>query len=181
MTEKVYTNGFHKNGNANPKKRLFDNSSWTTTTEQSTRKLGEQDATSSNVVGVVVWLLVLTIVIAKFALYIGMENISFKDLGQSLQQSLHHQAANMYEKMSLIRINLTNVIACAFIGFFVTVFSWMIVYLDSDVPGVNPPTPLSPRKNKTGYQLHVKHQYSLGYLMTILNGFAVFMFLLIGS
>lgn len=116
-----------------------------------------------------------------FTLLIGMENISFRDLGNSLQETASAQVANFASKVSEVKINLTNIVACGLIGTVVTVFSWIIVYLDSDVPGVNPPTPYSPRKNKTGYQMHVKQQYSLGYLMTILNGFAVFMFLLIGS
>lgn len=110
-----------------------------------------------------------------------MENISLKTLGASMQESVGAQVGSLYDKVADLRVNFTNVIVCGLIGLLVTTFSWMIIYLDSDVPGVNPPTPLSPRKNKTGYQMHVSHQYSLSYLMTIINGFAVFVFLLIGS
>lgn len=113
--------------------------------------------------------------------FLGMENISFKDIGASLQESVAAQVATLYSKVTSYRVNFTSIIACGLIGSLVTVFSWMIIYLDSDIPGVNPPTPLSPRKNRTGYQMHVNHQYSLSYLMTVINGFAVFMFLLIGS
>lgn len=108
-----------------------------------------------------------------------MENISIKDIFASLQETIETQVVTLYS--ILTELNFTNIIACGLIGALVTVFSWMIVYLDSDIPGVNPPTPLSPRKNRTGYQLHASNQYSLGYLMTIINGFAVFIFLLIGS
>lgn len=108
-----------------------------------------------------------------------MENISFKDVVEGVSVTVETQFDNFWSWLK--KINFINVIVCGLIGFIVTVFSWMIVYLDSDVPGINPPTPLSPRKNRTGYQIHVKQQYSLNYLMTIVNGFAVFIFLLIGS
>lgn len=73
-TEKsLFTNGNHhninKNGTAKPKKRLFE---WTIdASDNHPQKLGEQDANHSNHVGVIVWCLVFTIVIVKFALYIG--------------------------------------------------------------------------------------------------------------
>jgi hypothetical protein len=33
-------------------------------------------------------------------------------------------------------------------GISITIFTWLIVYLDSDVPGVNPPTPFSPSQER---------------------------------
>jgi Haemopoietic lineage transmembrane helix len=33
-------------------------------------------------------------------------------------------------------------------GLSITIFTWLIVYLDSDVPGINPPTPFSPSKER---------------------------------
>lgn len=73
----VLTNGNHnhylKNGTSNPKKRLFD---WDAS-ENYPQKLGEQE--TKNHVGVIVWCLVFTIVIVKFALYIGecLSSVSF--------------------------------------------------------------------------------------------------------
>lgn len=70
----ILTNGIHtsynKNGTSKPKKRLFD---WTIdASDNYPQKLGEQDPNHhSNHVGVIVWCLVFTIVIVKFALYIG--------------------------------------------------------------------------------------------------------------
>lgn len=110
-----------------------------------------------------------------------MENISIKDIVASLKETAEAQVVSVYSSVSSFKVNFMNIFACGLIGALVTAFSWMIIYLDSDIPGVNPPTPLSPSKNRTGYQMHVKHQYSLSYLMTIINGFAVFVFLMIGS
>uniref|UniRef100_A0A336MBG9 CSON014362 protein n=1 Tax=Culicoides sonorensis TaxID=179676 RepID=A0A336MBG9_CULSO len=170
------TNGTYleSNGRSKPKKRLFE---WTTT-EEFPQKLGEHD--SKNNVGVLIWSVVFIIVIVKFALYLGMDNISLRDVSASLWDITKEQLSSGYSSFKF-RVNLMNLLTCGLIGALVTVFSWTIVYLDSDIPGINPPTPLSPRKNRTGYQLHVKNQYSLSYIMTILNGFAVFVFLLIGS
>lgn len=35
-----------------------------------------------------------------------------------------------------------------FCGLLMTVFTWIMIYLDSSVPGVKPPTPFSPEKYK---------------------------------
>lgn len=45
--------------------------------------------------------------------------------------------------------NYSGLISPVFIGCLVTVFSWMMIYLDSERPGINPPTPqFSPTKVK---------------------------------
>jgi len=54
-----------------------------------------------------------------------------------------------------------------------TVASWTLLYLDSDVPGKNPPTPLSPRKTRCGNQSPATFHH-IGYLTSLATGFVVF-------
>lgn len=56
-------------------------------------------------------------------------------------------------------------------GLAVGVFTWMIIYMDSIEPGINPPTPLSPHK----IRLQSGHSFHSGYIMAIVNGFVVFL------
>lgn len=45
-----------------------------------------------------------------------------------------------------VQENYQDFISPAFCGLFVSVFTMLIVYLDSEVPGLSPPVPFSPRK-----------------------------------
>ncbi|XP_056641759.1 ADP-ribosylation factor-like protein 6-interacting protein 6 [Diorhabda sublineata] len=48
-------------------------------------------------------------------------------------------------------------------------FTWIMVYLDSAVPGVQPPSPLSPKK----YKEQSGHTFHLNYVFAIVVGFLV--------
>ncbi|KAK9752792.1 hemopoietic lineage transmembrane helix [Popillia japonica] len=54
-------------------------------------------------------------------------------------------------------------------GLISTYFTWLVVYLDSDVPGVQPPSPLSPSK----YKLQSGHSFHLNYVFALLVGILV--------
>ncbi|GJQ83910.1 hypothetical protein Trydic_g19848 [Trypoxylus dichotomus] len=54
-------------------------------------------------------------------------------------------------------------------GTVITYFTWLMVYLDSDVPGVQPPSPLSPTK----YKLQSGHSFHLNYVFALLVGVLV--------
>ncbi|XP_060522966.1 uncharacterized protein LOC132699970 [Cylas formicarius] len=54
-------------------------------------------------------------------------------------------------------------------GFLTTYFTWIFVYLDSNVPGVQPPSPLSPQK----YRMQSGHNFHLNYVFAILIGILV--------
>lgn len=119
--------------------------------------------------------------------YLGLEHISLKDVIFVLWRDTQSYVETKFQSLRFEDIkedlycSTYKTIFCFLIGLLVTISSWTVVYLDSDIPGINPPTPLSPRNNRTGNSLHVKSSYSLGYLMSIINGVAVFLFLLISS
>ncbi|XP_065160678.1 ADP-ribosylation factor-like protein 6-interacting protein 6 [Atheta coriaria] len=48
-------------------------------------------------------------------------------------------------------------------GLLTTYLTWVTVYLDSDVPGVHPPSPLSPQKFKkaSGHAFHLSYIFAL--------------------
>lgn len=58
-------------------------------------------------------------------------------------------------------------------GFLTTYFTWMCVYLDSSVPGVNPPSPLSPQK----IRIQSGHTFHLNYVFAVLLGLLVTSFM----
>nr|CAH7719534.1 unnamed protein product [Callosobruchus chinensis] len=58
-------------------------------------------------------------------------------------------------------------------GFLSSYFTWMMVYLDSAVPGVQPPSPLSPRR----YKDQSGHTFHLNYVFAIVVGILVFFYM----
>lgn len=58
-------------------------------------------------------------------------------------------------------------------GLGVTIFSWIIVYLDSDEPGLNPPSPFSPQKAKR-YVNHLGSPYGNKNTQIVIYHFIVF-------
>ncbi|XP_022242703.1 uncharacterized protein LOC106460300 isoform X2 [Limulus polyphemus] len=51
-------------------------------------------------------------------------------------------------------------------GITVSLFTWMIIYLDSCQPGIQPPSPLSPRKIRASSG----HTFHTGYILALVNG-----------
>ncbi|XP_055600791.1 uncharacterized protein LOC129749749 [Uranotaenia lowii] len=59
----------------------------------------------------------------------------------------------------------------------VTWFTYFVVYLDSSIPGVNPPTPFSASKKKNFSDK--ERRFHLGYVTALLSGLTVFMIILL--
>ncbi|XP_039956943.1 ADP-ribosylation factor-like protein 6-interacting protein 6 isoform X2 [Bactrocera neohumeralis] len=60
-------------------------------------------------------------------------------------------------------------------GICLAFFSYMLVYLDSDVPGLNPPSPFSPVKQT--YFRERRSALHLGYIIALASGLIVTIFL----
>lgn len=66
---------------------------------------------------------------------------------QLLLRDLSIELAQKYDaSLEWTQNNYTHLIQPALYGVLVSIFTMVIIYFDSDVPGVNPPTPFSPRK-----------------------------------
>lgn len=73
--------------------------------------------------------------------------ISGNKMVQLLLRDLSIDLAQKYDaSLEWTQNNYTYLIQPAVYGVLVSIFTMMIIYFDSDVPGVNPPTPFSPRK-----------------------------------
>lgn len=59
----------------------------------------------------------------------------------------------------------------------VTWFTYYVVYLDSSIPGVNPPTPFSASKKKRFSDK--ERRFHLGYVTALLSGLTVFMIIVL--
>ncbi|XP_003425408.2 uncharacterized protein LOC100680185 [Nasonia vitripennis] len=58
-------------------------------------------------------------------------------------------------------------------GLATTGITWFIIYEDSNVPGVNPPSPFSPSKKRIAESPPLQ----INYLVGVLNGFLVFLYM----
>ncbi|GAB6033302.1 hypothetical protein CHUAL_013073 [Chamberlinius hualienensis] len=97
---------------------------------------------------------VVCILTAVVAIY--TYNWLFGEVNWKLQDELE------VVKTSLMR----NILWSVGIGLGFGLFTWMIIFMDSAVPGVQPPTPLSPRsiRESSGHTFHSN------YLVAIFNG-----------
>uniref|UniRef100_A0A2M4AMM8 Uncharacterized protein n=1 Tax=Anopheles triannulatus TaxID=58253 RepID=A0A2M4AMM8_9DIPT len=67
-------------------------------------------------------------------------------------------------------------------GLLVSAFTWYVIYLDSSIPGVNPPTPFSASKNRyRGGSRAAERRFHLGYITAMISGLVVFMIVLLGE
>lgn len=72
--------------------------------------------------------------------------------------------------------NPSLVLFASMLGLGVTWFTYYVVYLDSSIPGVNPPTPFSASKKKRFSDK--ERRFHLGYITALLSGLTVFLIVL---
>nr|XP_023023923.1 uncharacterized protein LOC111512064 [Leptinotarsa decemlineata]XP_023023924.1 uncharacterized protein LOC111512064 [Leptinotarsa decemlineata] len=77
----------------------------------------------------------------------------------------------MYSWKTAVRYS--NLWLPALCGFLSSYFTWIMVYLDSNIPGVQPPSPLSPNK----YRVQSGHTFHLNYVFAIIVGVLVFSYM----
>ncbi|XP_076657029.1 uncharacterized protein LOC143361487 isoform X1 [Halictus rubicundus] len=65
-------------------------------------------------------------------------------------------------------------IKAAICGLIMTGFSWYIIYKDSSIPGIDPPSPFSPSKQRFTRETS---NVQLNYLVGVLNGLLIFVYL----
>ncbi|XP_077275231.1 uncharacterized protein LOC143904424 [Temnothorax americanus] len=58
-------------------------------------------------------------------------------------------------------------------GLVITGFSWFILYKDSSIPGVNPPSPFSPSRQR----IRGSSRIQMNYLVGVLNGILCFVYM----
>ncbi|XP_013118240.1 uncharacterized protein LOC106095552 [Stomoxys calcitrans] len=95
--------------------------------------------------------------------YTNMENAA--NLRDYIESSYSNAVmwANHHELMRIL-----HPFVC---GLLVAIFGYCLVYLDSNVPGVSPPTPFSPRKRAIYYQQ--RSSIHLGYLTALAVGVVI--------
>ncbi|XP_031833430.1 uncharacterized protein LOC116427337 [Nomia melanderi] len=65
------------------------------------------------------------------------------------------------------------IIKAAISGLIMMGFTWFIIYKDSSIPGINPPSPFSPTKRRFSKAPGVQ----LNYLIGVLNGILIFVYM----
>lgn len=84
----------------------------------------------------------------------------------------------LQEKMKDTQLqNPSLVLLATVLSIGVTWFTYFVVYLDSSIPGVNPPTPFSASKKK--HFSDKERRFHLGYVTALLSGLTVFMIILL--
>ncbi|XP_058464196.1 uncharacterized protein LOC131438306 isoform X2 [Malaya genurostris] len=69
------------------------------------------------------------------------------------------------------------ILLAALFGLGVMTFTYHVIYLDSNIPGVNPPTPFSASKKKNFSDK--ERRFHLGYVTALLSGLTVFLICLL--
>lgn len=98
---------------------------------------------------------------------------------QSLVKEMYAEAVNnVNTKLDFTHIDYNHLIQSIIYALVISGFTMIIIYFDSDIPGVSPPTPFSPRKaNLIHYSTHKEKTNHMGFLVAIFSGVVTFFML----
>lgn len=87
-----------------------------------------------------------------------------------------------FERMIPQAENAAHAMFAAAFGLLVASFTWYVIYLDSSIPGVNPPTPFSASKKRYrgGVSQAKERRFHLGYVTAMVSGVVAFLIFLFG-
>ncbi|XP_067627155.1 uncharacterized protein [Eurosta solidaginis] len=108
----------------------------------------------SLVVGKIYEMVIVTVPYAKTESVLDISTFIQSKVNKSIRWA---QDQRLYSKLSPL--------LC---GIAVAIFSFMLVYLDSDIPGVSPPSPFSPLKHT--YRRERRSALHLGYIIALASG-----------
>ncbi|XP_011170648.3 ADP-ribosylation factor-like protein 6-interacting protein 6 isoform X3 [Solenopsis invicta] len=106
----------------------------------------------------------LAIVLAK--LYVNYDSGKFLNASNQYAEVATDVLATFYGKYGwLLKATMS--------GLVITGFTWFILYKDSSEPGVNPPSPFSPSKQR----IRGSSRIQINYLVGVLNGILCFVYM----
>uniref|UniRef100_A0A182IW60 Uncharacterized protein n=1 Tax=Anopheles atroparvus TaxID=41427 RepID=A0A182IW60_ANOAO len=87
-----------------------------------------------------------------------------------------------FERMIPPAENAVHALFAVSFGLLVASFTWYVIYLDSSIPGVNPPTPFSASKKRYrgGSSQAKERRFHLGYITAMVSGVVAFLIVLFG-
>ncbi|KAG7204039.1 hypothetical protein KM043_001898 [Ampulex compressa] len=102
--------------------------------------------------------------------------LNTKELGRTSEKYLN--ISSEYEEavanvISSFYIRYEWFIKAAVSGLLMMCFTWFIIYKDSSIPGINPPSPFSPSKTRVAQSSRMQ----MNYLVGALNGILIFIYM----
>ncbi|XP_076349247.1 uncharacterized protein LOC143246430 isoform X2 [Tachypleus tridentatus] len=85
---------------------------------------------------------------------------------QNFKLALQSCVVTNIKRAYYIELMTSNALLALGTGITVSLFTWMIIYLDSCQPGIQPPSPFSPRKIRASSG----HTFHTGYILALVNG-----------
>ncbi|XP_011308890.1 uncharacterized protein [Fopius arisanus] len=95
------------------------------------------------------------------------------DRGEDLGNHMRENKDGFFESLGELIGKFGWLVKAAVSGISLMGFTWFIVYKDSRIPGVNPPSPFSPGKRK--FQDDPRIQ--MNYLIGVINGLLIFIYM----